>query len=63
MEKEFNMETIYEVCGKDKRTKKEFYVGWSLNQQEAVEIKTKAEESDEKKAYEFYIKYPSDKGV
>jgi hypothetical protein len=57
-----NME-IYEIIGKDKKTKQEFYVGWSLNKDHAVELKTEAENSDLKKAYEYYIKYPSDKAV
>jgi hypothetical protein len=54
---------IYEVIGRDKRTKVEFYVGWSLNQEEAVELKLEAEKTDIKYAYEYYIKYPSDKAV
>lgn len=53
---------VIEVYGKDKKTKKEFYVGWSLTPEEAVDLIKKEAKKDQKNAYEFFIKYPADKG-
>ena len=62
-EKEFDMGNIYEVFGRDLVNQHEFFVGWSLNEEEALELKKKSEENDANGAYEFFIKYPADRSV